>query len=122
MQTGKIYIDSDNDNIKGCKPFNFKEDPSGLPVIILTMRGTCTFVTKARNAQLAGATMLIVADHTVQNIKNIIMSDDGTSKNITIPSMLIEVEHGKLILEEAKKGSTVIVNAPFTHNLPAQTA
>lgn len=116
LQTGKIYIDSEN--ILGCEPFNLKKDRRTLPVIILVKRGKCTFVVKARNAQNAGATLMIVADHTVQNINNIIMSDDGTAKGLKIPSMLIGVNHGDLLIAAANKtDATVIVNAPFEHNL-----
>lgn len=57
--------------------------------IVIVQRGQCSFVTKVRNAERAGASLLVVADHQQEDIQNVIMGDDGTGTGIRIPSMLI---------------------------------
>lgn len=58
-------------------------------------RGTCTFVTKARNAQNAGAVGLIV----VNNVSTppFSMGDDGTGADITIPPIMVSLSDGTTI-------------------------
>jgi hypothetical protein len=50
--------------------------------IAVLMRGECNFMTKARNAENAGAMLLVIADHTSESITHIIMVDDGTDTGI----------------------------------------
>ena len=57
--------------------------------IIIARRGDCTFVTKVRNAERAGASLLVVVDNNQEDVKNVIMGDDGTGLGLRIPSMLI---------------------------------
>jgi len=47
-----------------------------------------------RNAERAGASLLVVVDSKVENITNVIMGDDGTGTGIRIPSMLIGKSDG----------------------------
>jgi len=54
-------------------------------------------VTKARNAEHAGASLMIVIDSFYENITNVIMSDDGTGNGIRIPSLLIGSSDGDLL-------------------------
>ena len=63
--------------------------------IVLVDRGNCTFVTKVRNAERAGASLVVVIDDRVENITDVIMGDDGTGTGIRIPSMLIGRDSGK---------------------------
>jgi hypothetical protein len=66
-----------------------------IPTKILLMdRGECSFVTKVRNAERAGASLVVVIDNKVENITNVIMGDDGTGVGIRIPSMLIGKSDG----------------------------
>jgi hypothetical protein len=60
--------------------------------IVITKRGNCSFVTKVRNAERAGASLLVVVDNNLEDVKNVIMGDDGTGTGIRIPSMLIGKE------------------------------
>jgi hypothetical protein len=46
-------------------------------------------VTKVRNIEKAGGSLAVIIDDTNMNVKDIIMSDDGTGAGIRIPSMLI---------------------------------
>jgi hypothetical protein len=60
--------------------------------IVITKRGNCSFVTKVGNAERSGASLLVVVDNNLEDVKNVIMGDDGTGTGIRIPSMLIGKE------------------------------
>ena len=70
--------------------------------MIIARRGECTFVNKVRNAERAGASLLVVVDTRVENITQVIMGDDGTGTGIRIPSMLIGKTDGEILIEFAK--------------------
>jgi hypothetical protein len=70
--------------------------------IALIDRGTCTFVTKANNAQLAGATAVIIANNTAGGIAP---GDDGSGTVIHIPVIGISQADGAAI--RAALGATV---------------
>lgn len=55
---------------------------------MLLDRGNCSFVTKVRNAERARASLAVVIDDRQEDIKNVIMGDDGTGTGIRIPSMI----------------------------------
>ena len=61
---------------------------------MLLDRGECSFVTKVRNAEKAGASLVVVIDNKLENVQNVIMGDDGTGVGIRIPSMLIGKSEG----------------------------
>lgn len=110
---GTIYYDEKNPDMCG------KSDPADLKAleqevvdektetfptkIFIAKRGQCTFVNKVRNAERAGASLLVVVDHRVENVTNVIMGDDGTGSGIRIPSMLIGKTDGEMLIEFAKK-------------------
>lgn len=71
--------------------------------IFIAERGSCTFVNKVRNAERAGASLLVVVDSKVENVTNVIMGDDGTGTGIRIPSMLIGKTDGEMLIEFAKQ-------------------
>ena len=88
-------------NKNGCNPFTedmFLEEAQKalfhnkvaleLPVILLD-RGDCTFVTKVRNVEKAGANVALIADRKQENSNIFIMSDDGSGHSINIPSFLL---------------------------------
>ena len=77
--------------------------------IILVDRGECSFVAKVRNAERAGASLVVVIDNRAENITNVIMGDDGTGTGIRIPSMLIGRQDGVKLKEYAlnKPGGTL---------------
>lgn len=54
-------------------------------------------MTKVRNAERAGASLVVVVDDREENITNVIMGDDGTGTGIRIPSMLIGKDSGKIL-------------------------
>ncbi len=63
--------------------------------IALVDRGSCSFVTKVRNAQNAGAVGVIVANNVAGS--PITMGDDGTGGDITIPSVMVSQSDGATI-------------------------
>jgi hypothetical protein len=72
----------------GCEPFSV---PAG--AIALVDRGFCSFVTKAANAQAAGASALIVANNSPAPPSTM----GGTDPSITIPSVMISQSDGATI-------------------------
>ncbi len=65
--------------------------PAG--AIALVDRGTCTFVTKVKNAQNAGAVAVIV----VNNVPGPPINMGGTDPTITIPSAMVSLDDGNAI-------------------------
>ena len=82
--------------------------------ILLVDRGECTFVTKVRNAERAGASLVVVIDNLYENITNVIMGDDGTGTGIRIPSMLIGKDDGAKLRDFAKHQSGATLSAEFS--------
>lgn len=90
--------------------------------IVIVQRGDCSFVTKVRNAERAGASLLVVVDNNQEDIKNVIMGDDGTGTGIRIPSMLIGKLQGKILMDQAKKHQDpVTLSAEFVMAHPDNT-
>jgi len=75
-------------------------------------RGNCTFVTKTRNVQaLGGHLALIVNNNDKEDIKDIIMVDDGTGQDIYIQAVLISRKDGekiKLFIKDNENDSSLI--------------
>lgn len=65
---------------------------------------------KARRAQNAGAKLLIVIDTVYEGVNSILMSDDGTGGDISIPSILIDIFSGERILKYLQKNQTLEEN------------
>ncbi|MGD8375449.1 MAG: M36 family metallopeptidase, partial [Acidobacteriota bacterium] len=92
--SGSILLADDGSAVTtdGCESF-----PAGFFAgqIALIDRGTCTFVTKVRNAETAGAAAVIVANNAGDSA--FAMGDDGTGGTITIPSLMIGITDGQTI-------------------------
>lgn len=73
--------------------------------IALIERGTCTFATKIRNAQNAGAIAVLMF---TDNRSPVVMGGDGTEGDITIPAILIDRARGLLLMDELKSGSITV--------------
>ena len=65
--------------------------------ILLAFNGNCSFIQKVRNAQNAGASMLLLINNDDQDIKNILLEDDGSGSDIKIPVGLISLSDGKIL-------------------------
>jgi hypothetical protein len=58
----------------------------------------CSFVTQTRNVEKqGGALALIIDDIESEDIKNVVLGDDGTSAGIRIPSLLISKKDGDIL-------------------------
>jgi hypothetical protein len=76
--------------------------------VVLVNRGECTFVTKVKHAQDAGARAVIVVDN--QDANDVpFMADDGKGKNIQVPSMIIRKADGDLIKDALADGTIAVV-------------
>ena len=73
--------------------------------IALIRRGTCTFTTKVRNAQNAGAIGVIVINS--QQGDPIAMAQDGTSPVPTIPAVMVSITNGNLMANNSPSTVTV---------------
>ena len=104
ISRGEIIIDSENFSKDACESFpdnfiyNNPKFKSDFP-IILVKRGGCSFVSKARNSQNAGAGMLIIINNNNEDIHKLIMSDDGTGGDIYIPVAMISLNDGTFIMD-----------------------
>lgn len=85
--TKLILVNDGSSNTLGCN--TFVGDYTGK--VVLMDRGTCNFPTKVRNAQNAGAVMVIVANSSTQAPFQ--MTGTGTG-DITIPSVMISKAAG----------------------------
>lgn len=113
-------ITFDPKNPTGCAKMDATEDTSNDPnetkktKIIMVERGECSFVQKVRNAERAGASLVVVIDNKTEDIEKAVMGDDGTGTGIRVPSMLIGKEHGKKLKEFALSNNTGTLSAEFT--------
>jgi hypothetical protein len=92
---GSVHYDKKNKF--GCSPFSPLSKSifhiSSSPIILL-YRGNCSFITKVRNAQNVGAAAVIFVDNKEEDISSVLVIDDGTAENITIPSVLVSKNDG----------------------------
>lgn len=99
---GRLYYDINHKETDyGCKPLlsiNIKPEvePDRYPIIMVD-RGNCTFVTKTRNVQNVGGHLAIIVNNNDTPLEQIIMVDDGTARDISIPSVLISQSDGEMI-------------------------
>jgi hypothetical protein len=82
------------------------------PVILLVDRGSCTFVTKVRHAQNAGASAALVSDSKEERLR--VMSGDGTEGDITISSVMITEDDGNALKAAVDGGQIVSVSIAFS--------
>eukprot|EP00808_Paulinella_micropora_P012397 g77477.t1 len=93
---GQVLYAPPNDD-DACKPFNSSMLRGYDNTIFLMVdRGSCTFVEKVRHVQQVGGHAAIIVDNVDEPFLPF-MADDGTGKDINIPSVLISDEDGKLL-------------------------
>jgi minor extracellular serine protease Vpr len=76
--------------------------------IVVIDRGTCTFSTKIRNAQNAGAVGVLVVNNAAGD--PIAMGQDGTANQPTIPAVMLALSDRAAIRGAAVSSSTATVN------------
>lgn len=72
--------------------------------IFLLQRGNCTFVKKAMVAQLLGANAIIAVDNPEstwdrETVASVIIADDGKGGDVSIPTVLVAKEDGKILMD-----------------------
>ena len=65
--------------------------------ILLAYIGSCPIIQKARNAQSAGASMLVLINNNDQDIESVILEEDGAQSDIKIPVGLISLTNGRIM-------------------------
>ena len=65
--------------------------------ILLAYIGDCSLTQKARNAQNAGASMLLLINNNDQDIKNVFLEIDNPGSDIKIPVALISLRDGRIM-------------------------
>ena len=79
-----------------------------LPVILIE-RGDCTFVTKVRNVEKAGANIALIGDNKEEDSEVFIMSDDGSGHSINIPSFLLDKQTSDAFEDSYRNGEHIII-------------
>ena len=79
----------------------------------MVRRSKCSFTTKVRVAYDKGAHAVIIVvreDSTLtsEDMKNIILADDGFGDKIHIPSVLVPKAEGNKLIEAAHRGQVII--------------
>lgn len=90
----------------GCSPYKANEKCSGCAMLV--QQGLCTFEEKAKNAEQAGAKMLVVA--MAGNGAPVMMASTGKSSPPQIFAVAISKATGKLVYDALDKGQTVTVD------------
>jgi hypothetical protein len=85
----------------GCTPYTNPAAVAGK--IAAVDRGVCTFLVKAKNAQAAGATGVVVINNVAPGTSNM-SGDDAT---VTIPAVLISLADGNAIKAQIAAGTAV---------------
>ncbi|MGE8514889.1 MAG: T9SS-dependent M36 family metallopeptidase [Chryseobacterium culicis] len=80
----------------------------------IAKRGTCSFATKVKNMQLAGALGGIIYDP--NNVDPISMGGDNAVTGITIPSIMMGKTEGEYIVNQINTGETVNTTLNFDYN------
>ena len=97
---GRIYFDSNDHDLCDSIPENefayakTKNHEVYMTPFMISDRGNCSFVSKVRHMEDAGAAVGIVVDNQNEDVSQVIMSDDGTGAGIRLPSMLIGKSDG----------------------------
>lgn len=94
------YAHFDINNEDGCKLGKLeKYNSDDLQPIVIVRRGSCEFIDKTKNAQAAGAAMLIIVDNTVEDITtlNAVAFHDGSKSKI--PTLIIGKTDGDAIID-----------------------
>jgi hypothetical protein len=81
--------------------------------IIMVDRGNCSFVKKTKNVQRAGGQAAIIVNNFEGPVDDIIMGDDGTGREIFIPSILISKEDGDILKKYLKKSQEIKIDLYF---------
>lgn len=83
--------------------------------VVMVLRGGCSFLTKSKFAETAGALAVVIADNDAENDDHMVdMVDDETGRTISIPAMFLMGKDGMMIQRKLMmEGLTeAIINIP----------
>lgn len=83
--------------------------------IALISRGVCTFSTKIRNAQNAGAVAVLVANNVAGDPTA--MASDGTANQPTVPAYMVALVTGKALVAASANGASTTIGANLSYFL-----
>ena len=86
-----------SDPLDACSPINVADGEKQESPFLLISRGNCTFVTKAKYAQLSGAKVAVIVDNRDEETDQITMMDDGFSYSVKIPAIFISRNDGDIL-------------------------
>lgn len=86
-----LDLDGDGDE------YSASQNPGFEPTVVLVERGNCSFVSKVRNIANMGGAIAVIIDTLNEDIKDVILSDDGTGAGIRIPAILIGSKQGNIL-------------------------
>lgn len=106
---GEVVVvqDATTAPLEACEDIINPENVKGK--IALISRGGCTFVTKVRNAQDAGAIAAIIYNN--RNGNPFGMAGDGTEDDITIPAFMITEQLGESLAAEIANNTSINITA-----------
>lgn len=78
--------------------------------IVVIERGSCSFSTKIRNAQAAGAVGVVIVDN--QPGSPAVMAPDGTAHQPALPAVMVSQQDGAAIMSYAGRAATIDGSAP----------
>ena len=112
--TGNLVLTDDSTALptEACNSLTNSSDITGN--IAVVDRGNCTFVSKVKNAQDAGATAVLVINNVVGPPITLGGDEDGT---ITIPSIMLSKADGDLIKQQLVTGVNIsieMMDSPFS--------
>lgn len=83
--------------------------------VAFTQRGECSFLTKAINAENAGAVAVIISDNDPNNEYLIDMITDETTRNTKIPAVFLQYKDGLMIKRSIEKTffKSALINIPL---------
>ena len=118
---GELYLEEEKTNWEACLSLKGLKTELNLyqenSKILIVKRGGCSLVQKARNVQRAGYSMVIIVNDMETEIKDVMMSDDGSGSDIYIPIVMISKNDGEKLINYLEKNnsdkSKVIVEIDF---------
>jgi hypothetical protein len=122
---GRLYYDINNQETDyACRPLTgIRIEPEARidrHPIVMVDRGSCSFVTKARNVEKIGGALALVVNNKQEDLDQVLMADDGTGADIFIPTIMISQEDGDKIKEFFRKNkndgpvlSNIVVSIEF---------
>jgi subtilisin family serine protease len=104
--TFMVYAGSDPDGMNGLN-FGCGAYPAAASgKIVLVSRGVCSFATKVRGAQAAGAIALVVSDNRLGD--PVLMGGDGTPDQPTLPAYSVALVDGQSLIAADGQPATIL--------------